>query len=521
MCTISYSQNEIHIAGKPDKVIVYQSGANLSINLKAALKKGTNTVFIDSLPSNIDVNSIRLSSNSTSTVMSTDFMMEKINPNEVIEPKRIIEIKDSIEKINYIINDFNNKVVILQGEELILTSYKLRPESEKGSTIQDLVTFTQLYNKRMNEIKKEVLNIKEKQKEYLKILANLNKVIDEYNQTKKIINNFQIVALINSENTSTVDLELNFYTPDAGWIPNYEIKVKDVNSPAILSYKASVWQGTSRDWKDVQLVLSTRNPIMNGIIPQLYPWYLRLQQYKSLSQDDAYGFIPPESLSANSVRSARASDTDMSVDGMVTGTVENKYMTVEFAPSARYTIKSDNRQQSISLNEVEVPALYEYYCVPKLDTDAFLVAKISDWTKLNLLPGEALIYFDNTFIGKTNINPEVTLDTLTLSLGRDKSIVIKREIIKEMTETKFFSSNVVKKYGYLITVKNNRKSEINITIEDQFPISTNEQIEAKLLESSSAVIDNEKGFLKWKENVPSGKSIQRKFAYQIDSPQQK
>jgi uncharacterized protein (TIGR02231 family) len=222
---------------------------------------------------------------------------------------------------------------------------------------------------------------------------------------------------------------------------------------------------------------------------------------------------------SNSVRSSRTKESSMVVDGMEVGTVDNKYMTVEFSPANKYTIKSDNRKQSITLNDVDVPAVYEYFTVPKLDPDAFLIAKVPDWGKLNLLKGEAYIYFENTYIGKTMINPESTLDSLSISLGRDKSIVVKREIVQNMTETKFFSSNVVKQYGYMITVKNNRKSEINITIEDQFPISTHEKIEVELLETSGAKVDNVKDFLKWFVKIPAGKSIERKFAYKIDSPQ--
>lgn len=514
---LTFSQNEYHVKGIPDKITVFQSGANLTMSLKANVKKGTNIIYIDSLPENIDHNSIRLYTGSTATVMSTDFRMETIKSDNLPDPPNIIALRDSIKKINFQIKEINNRISVLQGEENIISSYKLHPETEKGSSIQELTTLANYYNKRVGEIKSEVLNQQDKSAALNTVIARLNKEINEYELSKKPVQNYQIIAILSSESDNNINMELNVFTPHAGWTPNYEIKVKDVESPVTLAYKSLVWQNTGKDWNEVKLTLSTRNPNMSSIMPILTPWYLRLLQHK-ITYDSEDQSSPLSPTSANSVRSNRAKDAAMVVDGVEVGTVDNKYLTVEFSPNNKYSIKSDNRKQSITLNNVEIAAAYEYFCVPKLDPDAFLTAKISDWGKLNLLPGEAYIYFENTYIGKSVINPQSVNDSLTISLGRDKSIVLKRETIKELTETKFFSSNVVKQYAYLISAKNNRKTDINITIQDQFPVSTHEKIEVELLESSDAKIDKEMGFLKWQLKIPAGKSVEKKFAYKIDTP---
>lgn len=509
------AQNEYHVKGIPEKIIVYQSGANLKMDLKVNVKKGTNIIYIDSIPNNIDQNSIRIYTGATATLMSTDYRLEQIKSDNLPEPEFIKIIKDSINKVNFSIKDLNNKIAVLQGEEGIISTYKLHPETEKGSSIQELTTLANYYNKRIYEIKLEILNNQEKITAYNLVLSKLNSQINEYNASRQPINNYQIIATISSESDATINMELNVFTSQAWWTPNYELKVNDIDSPVTMAYKALVWQNTGRDWFDVKLVLSTRNPILNNIIPILNPWLLRLTEYKAISDDSMDSPLMP---SSNAVRSRSSSETVMKVDGLEVGVVDNKYMTVEFSPTTKYSIKSDSRKQSITLNNVEVPAVYEYYCVPKLDPDAFLIAKITDWGKLNLLPGEAYIYFENSYIGKTTINPQSTDDSLRISLGRDKSIIINRETIKELTETKFLSSNIIKQYTYLITVKNNRKKEILITIDDQFPISTHSKIEVELLETSDAKIDNNKGLLRWIEKIPTGKSIKKQFGFKIDTP---
>lgn len=509
------SMNSVHVAGKADKITVFQSGANFNMQLIANVKKGTNIIYIDSLPSQLDINSIRIFFGSKAALMSYDFMLEKIEPNMQGETKELKELKDSIRLLNYYIADLTNNISTLEGEMKIISEFKLHPETEKGSSIQELNTLANYYNKRLNEIKKEILDYNVKISSLHLSVQRINNKISELNLQLNTVQNYQIAATISSEIEGNLNFNLDFYTPNAGWAANYDIKVKDVSSPLMLTYKAQVWQNTGRIWNDVYLTLSTRNPVKSNNLPLLAPWYLNLLARTNF--DDISSPLSSENVST-SKRNTYNAEQMMIVDGLQTGTIENKYLTLEFSPSNKYTILSDNRKQSITLNNVEVNTKYEYYAVPKLDNDAFLIAKISDWGQLNLLPGEAYIYFENTYIGKTNINPNTTLDSLSLSLGRDKNIIIERESNKEMTETKFFSSNSIKQYGYKIKIKNNRKSDILITFYDQFPVSRHEKIEVEIVESSGAEIDNEKGFFKWIANIPALKSIERKFGYKIDSP---
>ena len=202
----------------------------------------------------------------------------------------------------------------------------------------------------------------------------------------------------------------------------------------------------------------------------------------------------------------------------VVGGITNSYMSYEYFPTQKYTVESSGYEQNISLDESEVKANYQYYAAPEYDDDAFLVAKIPDWKNLRLLPGEASVYFENSFIGKTQINPENAIDTLSVTLGRDKGIIIKRDQTKEFNETKFLSSNIVKTIGYKLKIFNNKKVSVNIIIEERTPKSTDEKIKVEILEKSGANLDEETGYLKWNLNIPSEKSEERVFGFKIDRP---
>ncbi len=66
-----------------------------------------------------------------------------------------------------------------------------------------------------------------------------------------------------------------------------------------------------------------------------------------------------------------------------------------------YSVKSDSKNHVVELTTYDVPAFYEYYCVPKVDKDAFLLGYITNWEQYNLLEGEANIFFEDTYIGKS------------------------------------------------------------------------------------------------------------------------
>jgi TonB-dependent SusC/RagA subfamily outer membrane receptor len=126
-----------------------------------------------------------------------------------------------------------------------------------------------------------------------------------------------------------------------------------------------------------------------------------------------------------------------------------------------YDVPTNGKQQIATLKEAGIDGLYKFYAVPKLDKDAFLLAEISDWEKLNLLPGEANIIFEGTYVGKSFIDPNSTNDTLNLTLGKDKRVVVKREKLADFSSVKFLGSNKLQVVTYELTVKKRMRSVLH------------------------------------------------------------
>ena len=198
--------------------------------------------------------------------------------------------------------------------------------------------------------------------------------------------------------------------------------------------------------------------------------------------------------------------------------VENQ-TSLEITLDIPFTIKSDGKQKTVSINEVSVPAYYEYRSVPKLEKAAFLIARVADWGEYNLLEGEANLYFESTYIGKSILDVRFLTDTLNISLGRDKNVLVSRQKVKSQTSREFIGKETVEKRQFEIKVKNNKKQAINLIVYDQVPVSQRpKDIEVELRDKSGATHNSLTGELKWELDLKSSDNKEIDFKYQVKFP---
>jgi uncharacterized protein (TIGR02231 family) len=173
------------------------------------------------------------------------------------------------------------------------------------------------------------------------------------------------------------------------------------------------------------------------------------------------------------------------------------------------------------MERYSIPADYEYYCVPKVEKDAFLLANISGWEQYNLLEGEANIFFENTFVGKTVLDVRFISDTLNLSLGRDKNVSVQRDKVKEYNTQKFLGNKAETTRDWKITVRNNKSQPIQMVVFDQVPVSTMQEIEVNAEQLSGGVLDSESGEVKWKFTLPPAQKNELNLRYKVKYPKGK
>jgi hypothetical protein len=233
---------------------------------------------------------------------------------------------------------------------------------------------------------------------------------------------------------------------------------------------------------------------------------------------------------ASKVKGARKQEQYYYVDGIkvqgdpvdatnyISNSIKTSVTNLEYTIDIPYTIPSDGEDYSIKMKDVSVPVKYTYHAVPKLDEDAFLTAELTNWTALNLLPGKSNIYYQGTYIGESRIETEKASDTLSISLGRDRNIVVKREGNKELFDKRVVGNYIKETVGWNITVRNNKDAKINIVIEDQFPISERKSIEVDRIDYSGAKLNDKTGKLLWEMELNANEKKELKFNYLVKYP---
>jgi uncharacterized protein (TIGR02231 family) len=514
----AFAAEETVITPALSNVKVFLRGAELNYVIRTKVEKGINDFVLTDLASNIDRNSINVSGKGDAIIMSVvqrfDYLSTKVKTKEI----KLLE--DSLETQNRLLASNTNESDVLKAETDLILSNKNIGNEKIGVSVSELQKMAEYYRKRLTEIKNRSYDLSISALKIKKNIEHLQQQLNEMNNRQnKPVN--EIVVTLSSKSNSTVELSLSYVIYDAGWSPLYDLRVENTSSPVAMNYKANVWQNSGMDWNNVLIILSTRNPVTNNNKPELNPWFIDfarpdLRKVAITAQAQGQLTATNEQLSSNKIVNASPSGHFQSMSDYTY--VYQNQLSVEFTPQIKYSIPSDSKPHSIALQDFTIPAVYEYYCAPKLDNNAFLIARLTKWADYNLLPGPANIYFENSFVGNSSINPSTTNDTLSISLGRDQSINVTREVIKDYSEDKFLSSNIERTFAYEIKIKNNKKSSEKITVEDQIPLSKNEDIVVKLIESSGAQVNSETGKLKWIVDVEGGKSITKKLVYSVKYP---
>ncbi len=193
----------------------------------------------------------------------------------------------------------------------------------------------------------------------------------------------------------------------------------------------------------------------------------------------------------------------------------------EFGIKMPYTILSDNKPIVTEIGYYELPVSYAYRCTPKIDKNAFLLVQVTDWNKLNLLEGEANIYFEGAFIGKSVLNVNTAGDTLSFPLGRDRQIVVQRTKENEYTSRSLKGAKLTQTIGWNISVRNNRPQAIDLTLYDQLPVSANSRITVTAEEVSGGKVDGDTGIVTWPLTLQPGEQRNLVLRYKVKSPKYK
>jgi uncharacterized protein (TIGR02231 family) len=221
---------------------------------------------------------------------------------------------------------------------------------------------------------------------------------------------------------------------------------------------------------------------------------------------------------------ARSTDRSAETVGGVTARASSSApkgaVHTRFSIESEYDIPSDRQGRSVTIKELKIDAEHDHLAIPKLEEKAFLIAKLSGWEATDLFPGEASVQYAGRYVGKTRIDPNITDDTLEVSLGRDQGVVVDRKKVRDKTSEQVIGGKKVLEMGIDIELKNKRDKAVSLRVKDQIPLSGSGDVEVNLKERSGAEYDEGTGELIWKLELGPGKSKTLNFAFTIKYPKE-
>ncbi|MCU0443013.1 MAG: DUF4139 domain-containing protein [Bacteroidia bacterium] len=498
-------------------VTVFLNQAQVTRIAKVNLQPGVTSLVLDKLSNQINPNSIQVKVDGKVTLLSVLVREGSATPNE--KPKEVKMLEDSLQSINHALNQFKaDKETIVHQKDLMLSNKNVG-STQTGVRADELEDLMVLYKRKLNEFKEDWFKLTQLENQYntykKQIEEQLNKLQGDPNENAPEIV-ITVKALSAIENTS---IEINYLVNNASWKPFYDVRVKDTKNDLQLVSKAYITQGTGENWKNVILKLSTANPNEGGCKPVLNPNYVYFNQYgiNNAAATDAVTISSRKPLIESGAAPTQKQEIAYSTG--IAQTQQNA-VNIEFVVTSAYTIPSDHIPHQVDLTVTNLKATYAYGAVPKLDKDAFVTAKVAGNDLVNQVSGEANIYFDGTFVGKTFING-TTSDSMLISLGRDKRIQIQRIQLKDFSSKNISGSTQKELNTWEISLRNTRKEPITIIVEDQIPVSTDKEIEVKLQNNGGAEFDETTGKLLWMLTLEPEKSVSVKFSFEVKYPKGK
>ncbi|NJM79060.1 MAG: DUF4139 domain-containing protein [Flavobacterium sp.] len=525
-----FAQKPIFTTAKVNAATVYVNSAELSQATSVTLPKGTSEIVIKNVADYLNESTVQINAPKNITVLSVQFTKNYISEYEIDESNPTIKkVRDSIELVTKEISKVNNQRTSYSKTIELLDKNQQIAGGNAALSVTELMKLVDYYNAKRTELSNLVNTYLEKESKLKEEVAKLNSKLEINTQKEEKTSKGKLIIQVMNELAGTVDLDINYLTQGAYWQPFYDLRAENISSPIDMLYKGQVTQNTGIDWKKVKLTLSSGNPNQSNVAPILSAWFLRFGYsnygYKNDLQLNTIQSRSPLAM-AEKDRLAKEQANKRSIvleESTISNhtTISENQLNVTFDIDISYDILSNGKAHSVALKEIKLPASYKYYAVPKVEKEAFLLAEINDYSKFNLLPGEANIIFEGTYVGKTFINANATSDTLNLSMGRDKKISIKREKVVDKSGTKFLSSYKEQIFTYDLIVRNNKKETINMILKDQYPISTDKEITIELLEKDKAITNEETGVLTWKIDLKTNETKKFRISYKVRYPKDK
>lgn len=519
LSSLLFAQIEKEVQSTIKKVTVFTQGAQIEQEATVSLQQGSMMLKFTRLSPYINKESIRIDGDGSFTILSVQHQNDFVN--ELERNKEIETIKDKIENLQMKVEDEEVAIKSINDKLDFMHANKDVTGKEQSISPEIFKTYNSIYGTNVETLNLDILKKQRLINDYKKEITKLNNQLVSLNN-KANLPSGTILVSIDCKQTKTSKIKFNYLVDNASWYPSYDIRFVAPNKPLTITYKANIRQNTGVDWKNTNIVLSTAKTNISAQIPELQTYYLDFYTPRNYSYEvNSSAQLLQGRVAGLSVKMAKSAPEE-EMDLSIPTTYTSKRLTSnEYIIDAEQTVLSNNKITTVSYREANLDADFEYQSIPKLSDNVFLIGRLKDWYKAEFMTGEANIYLENSFVGKSTINAEQFGDTMDISFGIDNNISIKREKMTELTEKKVIGANKKETLAYKISIRNNKNYEVSAKISDQIPVSTTTEIEVESMELSGGKLDKDAGKVTWDITLKPNENKNLIIKYSVKYPKNK
>lgn len=536
-----FATTEKPVKSNVKNVTVFLQGAQVYRNASINLSPGITDLVFENVSPYIKPQSIQAGGKGNFIILEVKHDIKYPEPPKAESgtlPKEILNeiklIEDSMKEQSFVWDELDEKKAALNLEKDMILKNKLTKGEGKSDSLPMLMEAMEFFRKKLNDINGQLSKIKRAEYEIGEDKKRMNErlaMLRAYKKDKEPVKKYEpihrVVITVSADEAASGSVDINYIVSNAGWTPAYDLRSSGSAAPVQLTYKANVYQHTGEEWNNVKLKLSTNNPNRSSIKPVLPTWYVNYFYQTSNSAlistgSTIYGMPGRAYEDVEVQKSSKYKEADDMMKNLAPAQSSANYaqmvetMTnVEFDIKLPYSIPSDGVTHLVAVKNSDLPANYYHYLVPKMESEAFLIAKVTGWEELNLLPGKANIFYEGTYVGETMLNASLLSDTMELALGRDHGITVTRTKLPDKQRNKPLGNDIEKTVTYELKMKNNKSNTLKLVVEDHIPVSQNQDIKVEMKDSGKADYNDKTGLLKWNTAISSKEQKTLTFTYAI------
>ena len=333
------------------------------------------------------------------------------------------------------------------------------------------------------------------------------------------------VIVVDKKNAGAGKIRFNYLVDSARWHPQYKLhgSSKD-KEPVQLEYLAAIVQQSGEDWRNVDLVLSTAQPMLNAAPPDLKSLEFSLipkgatapqvagqmanpvtaysnsgdfgAQAKIMRGQAQIEFNRKQSFAANTLYNEAATleqtrdllqprDKLEAHNGSRPFAANDEGPTITYHLSGKLSVPSRMDEQVMEVTRIELAPDYYYKAVPVLTPHVYRLAELTNKSQYVLLAGEATMYQGSDFVGRMDLPLVAIGETFTAGFGVDPQLQVHRELLDKSRTTQ--GGNQVLKYDYRILISSFKTTAVKLQLWDRLPRAENETAGVNLVKATPAI----------------------------------